>query len=567
MKRFIYHLTPCLLIIVGIIMVSGPAKTNAVSASDWKAGRIIDDSVFTNSTSMTAQEVQNFLNARVPVCDTNGTQLTGRWYAAAGRYYTRAEWGALNGNPAPFTCLKDFWEVPKTDPAPGQPANNYGGAAIPAGAKSAAQIIWDAAQRYQISPKVLLTTIQKESYGPLTSDDWPYRSQYEYPMGAYCPDTAPCDPNYEGFSIQIYESARLFRYYLNNMGQSWWPYKKPNQVNSILYNPNSACGSSNVFIESSATAALYTYTPYQPNAAALANMYGTGDGCSAYGNRNFWRIFSDWFVTTYSGTAGQELYSIPHPTGSIVRDVNGGTIYKIIDGYRLIIPTYGVFVSQGYNDSRVKIMNKGDAALTIKNDTLGYRDSTLIRQIGDPKIYGLRCTNGFYSSCTKSHIDNYQTFIGYGYTDSDVINVAANDLNSIPSGPPISSVNAHISGSLVRDNQTNKIYIIKDTSRYHIPSNYLFIAQRFDPTKVKTMNTADYNLTIGANYPSFDTNMLVRSLSATKIYALGDNGFGTTYKRHIPNYDVFQILGYKDSDVLPLEDSLVSGFVEIPPGY
>jgi hypothetical protein len=298
MKRFIYHLTPCLLIIVGIITVSGPAKTSAVSASDWKAGRIIDDSVFTNSTSMTAQEVQNFLNARVPVCDTNGTQLTGRWYAAAGRYYTRAEWGALNGNPAPFTCLKDFWEVPKTDPAPGQPANNYGGAAIPAGAKSAAQIIWDAAQRYQISPKVLLTTIQKESYGPLTSDDWPYRSQYEYPMGAYCPDTAPCDPNYEGFSIQIYESARLFRYYLNNMGQSWWPYKKPNQVNSILYNPNSACGSSNVFIESSATAALYTYTPYQPNAAALANMYGTGDGCSAYGNRNFWRIFSDWFGST-----------------------------------------------------------------------------------------------------------------------------------------------------------------------------------------------------------------------------------------------------------------------------
>lgn len=169
-------LSPLLLL---ALVCFGPSKVHAVTAADWKAGRIIDDSVFTNSTSMTPQEVQNFLNARVPVCDTNGTQATGRWNASAGRYYTRAEWGALNGNPAPFTCLKDFWEVPKTDPTPGQPANNYGGAPVPAGAKSAAQIIWDAAQRYQISPKVLLTTIQKESYGPLTSDDWPYRSQYQ----------------------------------------------------------------------------------------------------------------------------------------------------------------------------------------------------------------------------------------------------------------------------------------------------------------------------------------------------------------------------------------------------
>lgn len=303
-------LSPLLLL---ALVCFGPSKVHAVTAADWKAGRIIDDSVFTNSTSMTPQEVQNFLNARVPVCDTNGTQATGRWNASAGRYYTRAEWGALNGNPAPFTCLKDFWEVPKTDPTPGQPANNYGGAPVPAGAKSAAQIIWDAAQRYQISPKVLLTTIQKESYGPLTSDDWPYRSQYQYPMGAHCPDTAPCDPAYEGFSIQIYESARLFRYYINNMNQSWWPYKKPNQNNSILYNPNAACGSSNVYIESYATAALYTYTPYQPNAAALANMNGTGDSCSAYGNRNFWRIFSDWFGSTtgpdYSWSIESYTYS------------------------------------------------------------------------------------------------------------------------------------------------------------------------------------------------------------------------------------------------------------------
>lgn len=63
---------------------------------------------------------------------------------------------------------------------------------------------------------------------------------------------------------------------------SWYtPYIVGN--NSIRWNQNAACGSSVVNIENRATQALYNYTPYQPNAAALAAGYGTGDGCSAYG--------------------------------------------------------------------------------------------------------------------------------------------------------------------------------------------------------------------------------------------------------------------------------------------
>lgn len=279
----------------------------AANAADWRAGRIIDDGVFANRDSMSVEYIQNFLNQKVGtergnpysvagVCDTNGTKTSE--YGGG----TRAQYGAANGNPAPFTCLKDYYEVPKIDPGPGIPASNYGGAPIPAGAKSAAQIIWDAAQRYSINPKVLLVLIQKESAGPLITDDWPFRSQYTYAMGAHCPDTAPCDENYAGFSMQVHESARLFRYYITNMNQPWWPYKKPG-INSILYNPNASCGSSNVNIETYATAALYTYTPYQPNQAALNNLYGSAPPCGAYGNRNFWRYFIDWFGSTQTEVA------------------------------------------------------------------------------------------------------------------------------------------------------------------------------------------------------------------------------------------------------------------------
>lgn len=42
-------------------------------ASDWKAGRIIDDAKFTG-LDMTVTDIQNFLNNKVPDCDTWGTQ-------------------------------------------------------------------------------------------------------------------------------------------------------------------------------------------------------------------------------------------------------------------------------------------------------------------------------------------------------------------------------------------------------------------------------------------------------------------------------------------------------------
>ncbi len=275
-----------------ITLVSAPISAYAVAATDWRPGRIIDDPVFTDNGSMSPDQIQTFLNSKVPTCDTDGTMSTTRYNDAQKRYYTRAEWGALQGHPAPFTCLKDYRENMDTK------ANNYGGKAISGGNKTAAELIWGASQQYRISPKVLLTTIQKESSGPLIVDDWPYESQYTYALGARCPDGpngADCDPAYAGFGAQIYESARLFRYYLDNIDQPWWPYKKPG-TNDVLYNvKSSGCGSATISIDGYATAALYTYTPYQPNQAALTNLYNTGDQCSAYGNRNFWRIYNDWF--------------------------------------------------------------------------------------------------------------------------------------------------------------------------------------------------------------------------------------------------------------------------------
>ena len=340
MKKSLYFTIVTMLISTLFLSTFVSVKSaSALSGSDWQAGRIIDDSLFTNKSSMSVADVQTFLNTMVGTggyssipgqCDTFGARNAAPYNSGI----TRAAYAASIGKPTRWTCLNNYYEVPKITPGPNLPASNYGSDTIPAGAISAAQIIWNAAQTYNISPKVLLVTIQKESSGPLTTDDWPWQNQYTYAMGADCPDSTGCDPNYAGFSIQVSESAALFRYYLDNMNQPWWTHYRPGN-NTVLYNPNSSCGSSSVNILTYATAALYTYTPYQPNQAALNDIYGVGDhvpggaNCSAFGNRNFWRIYSNWFGPTTSSLGGITMNNIQQPNATPARGETVTYIYSL----------------------------------------------------------------------------------------------------------------------------------------------------------------------------------------------------------------------------------------------
>jgi hypothetical protein len=267
-----------------ITPVFTPQKVTALSGTDFNAGRIIDDGVFFNANTLSPSEIQQFLNAKVPVCDTNGSKI----YSGS---TTRAQYGASRGYPTPYTCLKDYSQ---SVPSIVNSGSDLCQGSITSGYKSAAQIIYDVSQACWINPKVLLVLLQKEQ--SLVTDDWPWSIQYRSATGYGCPDTAPCDAEYYGFFNQVYQAAMAYRRYQANSTN--YNYRA-NRNNTILWHPNSACGSSTVYIENQATAGLYIYTPYRPNQAALYNLYGSGDGCSSYGNRNFWRMYSDWFGSTY----------------------------------------------------------------------------------------------------------------------------------------------------------------------------------------------------------------------------------------------------------------------------
>lgn len=260
---------------------------SSLSGSQFNRGNIISDSLFYRKSSMSVATIQQFLNSKVPSCDTNGTKA--HWSGG-----TRAAYGRSNGSPPPYYCLKSH-KMSNT----AKPAESGLCSAIPsASSRTAAQIIFSISTACGIDAKVLLVMLQKEQ--GLITDDWPWPIQYRVAMGYDCPDSGPnysanCSDKYSGFFNQVYNAARQFKNYRKNPSSF---SHRAGRVNYIQYNPNPACGEKAVYIENFATAGLYNYTPYTPNAATLDADFGEEAPCGAYGNKNFWWLYNIWFGNT-----------------------------------------------------------------------------------------------------------------------------------------------------------------------------------------------------------------------------------------------------------------------------
>lgn len=264
-----------------------PSRDIKTTLAGFDAGNIISDAVFTNRNTMSEAQIQAFFESKVGSCRSG------------------------------YVCIKDFRITSVTRPADAY-CSGYTGAAN----ESAARIIYRVAQSCGINPQVLIVMLQKEQ--GLITHTWPSSWRYDLALGQGCPDTAPCDPKFVGFFHQIYGAARQMQIYMEGRHFTWYA---PGRTWNILYNPNHACGSSPVYIANKATSALYYYTPYQPNAAALRAGYGEGDGCSAYGNRNFYNYFTDWFGSTRASSA------------QVMRDSGSGITYLVSQGKKYRFPT------------------------------------------------------------------------------------------------------------------------------------------------------------------------------------------------------------------------------------
>lgn len=413
MTRKTHRLNIFLALTAGLFFsLIGVSSADAVIGSDWKAGRIIDANIFRNSTSMTPDDIQRFLNAKMPACDTLGEQPYGNT--------TRAEYGKSVGVPPPYVCLRDYFENVDTK------ENNLEGRTVPAGAKSAAQIIYDYSQTYKINPQVLIDLLQKEQ--TLISDDWPWPVQYRAATGYGCPDTAPCSTEYYGFSNQVRWAARMFQA-ISDDDPNWYsPYLVGD--NFVQYNPNSNCSGTNVNIINRSTAALYSYTPYQPNSPALSNLYGTGDNCSSYGNRNFWRLFNDWFGPTI-----QTDYRV------VVADDGTLQQYVLYNNLKQYLPSPDVKVAWNIDNMPVETVSRAYLDTLVTGPAL----DTVYRVNGGTQLY-LADGAKRYAIQTPDMLKAW--------------NLQNKAISNVPTGLGITPSDGGLLSYTVQDSSTGSVYMV-----------------------------------------------------------------------------------------------------------
>jgi hypothetical protein len=459
------------LILLGILIANtySPAKATALSGNEFNAGRIIDDFIFySEQPTMSADEIQRFLSSKVPNCDSFGTKI----YSGT---VTRAQYSSSNGVSVPFTCLKDYNEDTPVRPGESGLCKGFNG-----GPLSAALIIHRVAESCGINARVLITMLQKEQ--SLITDDWPWPIQYRSAMGYGCPDTAPCDSQYYGFFNQVYQAARQFKRYA--LSPQLFNYAK-GRTSNVQYQANAPqCGGSSITMQTAATAALYNYTPYQPNAAALNNLYGSGDSCSAYGNRNFWRIFNDWFGTTYSNDTNSS-----HPSGTLVAGNN--KVYLIENNTKRHIFTPSVFQSYNYSWDRVYPASSGDLALPDGIPLNQPAPGTIFYSDNSP-VYIMDFENGYLK---KRHISS-SSFNLLGYKWSEVMylppqEVPADSINSILNN------DLHPSGTNIVNAAEGKVYQINNGTLRHIYGGVAPSTNNIDWSKVKNATVSDMQLPLG----------------------------------------------------------------------
>ena len=272
MTRGAARLLTVVALIASVLMLptTGGSPGNTASAADlsyFDPGNIISDAVFFDALATDAGSVQTFLAVKGAKC-------------VAGE----------------MPCLKDYRQTTVN-----QTGDAYCGSYQGAAGETAAAILVKIGRACGINPRVLLVLLQKEQ--GLVTGTQPTTKAYTKATGFACPDTAACNPEFSGFVSQVYFAARQFQRYAAGVAGSY----RAGRYNIVLYHPTASCGSSQIYLQNKATAGLYSYTPYQPNTAALKAGYGTGDSCSSYGNRNFWNYFTDWFGSTQSA-GGAAIY-------------------------------------------------------------------------------------------------------------------------------------------------------------------------------------------------------------------------------------------------------------------
>lgn len=183
--------------------------------------------------------------------------------------------------------------------------------------RKASTIIWQACQEWSISPKVMLTMLQKEQ--SLLTRTSLAKNTLKRAIGAGCPDAKT--NRYPGFGNQMWYGARM----LDGYGENFFRPAVPLYFKGIrkqIYNPKTS-GSwlikrrvkksnstyeTRYYIEPKnlATYKLFTYNPSVGAKSPFGNLASQAGRCT--GSANFWLIYRRYFGSTFADPRMRKVY-------------------------------------------------------------------------------------------------------------------------------------------------------------------------------------------------------------------------------------------------------------------
>ena len=319
--------------------------------------------------------------------------------------------------------------------------------------RTAATIIYNAAQEARINPQFLLTLLQKEQ--GLIEKSNPSDRALNFAMGYYCYDGNYCNVKYKGFGKQVRGAALQFRWYLDNIYSYNWQPNKP----ACADDPNTLlpCTSRGTVVTpaNNITAAMYIYTPH------------------LHGNKLF---FTLWNKYGFGGLI-DEGDDIPIaslgflPDGALVKAKDGeeGTIYLIANGQKRAFSNMTSLISR-FNPDKV---------LSIEQEELDkYDDGSLIAHANYSLLEGSGGNKYLIDGLFKRLIVSDEAFRQLGFNPLELEEASFSELAAYADGEDLSGSSTPFA-ELWQDIDTAGIYLVKDAKKHRVIDQFIIDVTRY----------------------------------------------------------------------------------------
>ncbi len=368
--------------------------------------------------------------------------------------------------------------------------------------RTAAEIIWRAAGKYQINPKYILTTLQKEQ--SLIDDPRPSQGQYDWAMGFGICDSCDKDhpglQQYRGFAAQVDRAAWRNRYYVERPEEFTYRPQKMMITDGVPVTP-----------VNQATANLYNYTPH------------------IRGNVSFFSIFERWFVKRY-------------PDGTLLRAKKTPGVWLIADGKRRPITSKAALTSR-FNPKYVIEVAPSDLLLYPQGQPLKFSNYSLLRAPWGT-IY-LIVDN------ERRGIASREVFRRIGFNPEEIIPVAKEDIEPYTEGKPITLASAYPTGALLQDTATKAIAWVENGIRHPVVTQDI-LRINFPKRPFVTVDQAALMQFPEESPITLPTGTLVKTASEPTIFVITDG-----VRRPLASMETFQALGYKKENIITVEEKTI----------